>query len=88
MNDELINRSELLTAISRYSTLMNRVWPMWIEAVINTEPAVDAVPVIRCKDCIRHGSAICPMMHIGDEDYSDEDGYCFYGEKAEGDTNV
>ena len=57
------------------------VWDSWVE--INSAPIIDAVPVVRCKDCIWYaeketGEGWCsevmarPMPH---------NGFCSYGEK-------
>ena len=59
------------------------VWDSWVE--INSAPTVDAVPVVRCKDCIWYaeketGEGWCsevmarPMPH---------NGFCSYGEKED-----
>lgn len=60
---------------------------------INDLPAVDAVPVVRCKDCKHRGGYHCPMYHTetslddldGFDDYNvdktDGDGFCHRGEK-------
>ena len=39
---------------------------------INEAPTIDAVPVVRCKECRFRGNPLnCPMCH--EEDYYDED---------------
>ena len=59
------------------------VWVSWLE--INSAPIIDAVPVVRCKDCIWYaeketGEGWCsevmarPMPH---------NGFCSYGEKED-----
>ena len=60
--------------------------------VINL-PTVDAVPVVRCRECKRRGGYKCPMYHTetslddldGFDDYNidktDDDGFCHRGEK-------
>ena len=51
------------------------------EIAIGKTQAVDAVPVVRCKDCAKRGKGDCPM----EQDYpwisSDADGFCSYGER-------
>lgn len=48
-------------------------------------PTVDAVPVVRCKDCKKRGTGECPM----EQDYpwisTDSDDFCSYGERGEND---
>lgn len=55
--------------------------------------AVDAVPVVRCRECVFRGSDHCPMCHeecYYDEDdgndwvthdYTEDDGFCYCGER-------
>lgn len=53
-------------------------------------PTVDAVPAVRCKDCRRRGKrGECPLVHLviapdglkDIRDYSDDNGFCYYGDK-------
>ena len=54
---------------------------------INDAPTVDAVPVIRCRECkyaknakvTKKGFRICPALHMEIVD----DDYCSYGEREE-----
>lgn len=55
-------------------------------ADIKNLPAVDAVEVVRCKDCKYRGDAYeCPKhfahYHGEDSDFTVDDGYCELGEK-------
>ena len=59
-------------------------------AVLESEPAVDAVEVVRCKDCIgqstwyndaEYGCAVCGMSGMYPKS---EDGFCSYGLRKEG----
>lgn len=62
------------------------VWAEWIDM----RPTVNAVPVVRCKECWYYQNAklnakgflICPAsgMEITEDDY------CSYGERKEGNT--
>ena len=58
------------------------------ERVIDSQPTVDAVPVVRCKDCARcithKGVHICNKWRTFQE--VELDGFCSYGEK-EGSDN-
>ena len=48
--------------------------------IIKTAPAVDAVEVVRCKDCMARGRSFhCPMMYLGF--YPPDDWYCPEGRK-------
>ena len=48
---------------------------------------VDAIEVVRCKNCRYRGTIICPMVHEtlgnGLNDYSIDNGYCFRGKPKE-----
>lgn len=56
-----------------------------IQKLIADTPTVDAVPVVRCKDCKKLGTGECPM----EQDYpwisTDSDDFCSYGERREND---
>ena len=61
------------------------VWDSWVE--INIAPTIDAVPVVRCKDCIDYepepGTDLgwCPVCSFVRWD----DDFCSYGERKEAD---
>lgn len=110
MPDDLISRSALLRDMglenaikygnqtteqqhNSYSTLMKYE----IADYIQDAPAIDAVSVVRCRECKYRGSELeCPMCH--DEYYYDEDdggeyvtrdntednGFCHKGAKMDG----
>lgn len=56
------------------------------ESEIECAPTVDAIPVIRCKDCI-HRYSTCPMITIhptGSITFrAQDDWFCFMGERKE-----
>lgn len=63
--------------------------PKWVsDIVIDDAPTIDAVPVVRCKDCKHWGIhkslnvPWCFEMHID----KSEDGYCDSGDRREDDT--
>ena len=55
--------------------------------IIEQAPAVDAVAVVRCKDCKYRRTARCPMWfehyHSDQDDYTEDDGFCHCGERRE-----
>ena len=59
-----------------------------IEEWLNNAPTIDAVPVIRCKYCIRrYDTDECPMCFLIEGkyyEYTNENGYCDRGERKEG----
>ena len=79
----LINadRAELYDAIGR-NAFRNR---QDIIDLINNQPTVDAVEVVRCKDCIRrYDTDECPMCFLSEGQYYEftrDDGFCDRGER-------
>ena len=57
-------------------------------AFLKRQPTIDAVPVVRCQDCIRrYDTDECPMCFLIEGnycDYTNENGYCDRGERKEG----
>ena len=47
-------------------------------------PTVDAVPVVRCKDCKWFGLVSCAIQIVDDTDGPSEDDFCSFGEANEG----
>ena len=58
---------------------------------IDQAPTIDAVPVVRCKDCIRrYDTDECPMCFLIEGnycEYTNENGFCDRGERKEGADN-
>ena len=58
-------------------------------AVLEDTPAVDAVPVVRCRECKHRGTDDC-IFHIKGEPADEElllkldNDFCSYGERKEG----
>ena len=59
-----------------------------IEEWLSFAPTIDAVPVVRCKYCIRrYDTDECPMCFLIDGkyyEYTNENGFCDRGERKEG----
>ena len=55
--------------------------------ILREAPTVDAVEVVRCKDCRYRGLICCPAIHetIGNGlvDYATDNGYCWRGKPKE-----
>lgn len=74
-----------------YSTYASAVGE--IISIVDRRQTIDAVPVVRCKDCKHRGGYHCPMYHTetslddldGFDDYNvdrtDNNGFCHRGEK-------
>ena len=60
--------------------------------ILREAPTIDAVQVVRCKDCIRrYDTDECPMCFLIEGnyyDYTNENGFCDRGERKEGADNV
>ena len=58
---------------------------------IEEMPTIDAVPVVRCKDCIRrYDTDECQMCFLIEGkyyEYTNENGFCDRGERKEGADN-
>ena len=74
-----------------YSTLMKYEIADYIEDA----PTVDAIPVVRCKDCKHRGTPYnCPMRKLvmpfqgagSYEDCTEDEGFCHMGKPKEGDV--
>ena len=55
---------------------------------IDSQPTVDAVEIVRCKDCfyytpVEDNFGKCVFL-IGEHQYVVPDGYCYLGERKEG----
>ena len=77
------DRAELYDAIGR-NAFRDR---QDIIDLINNQPTVDAVEVVRCKDCIRrYDTDECPMCFLSEGQYYEftrDDGFCDRGERKE-----
>lgn len=55
---------------------------------IEEMPTIDAVTVVRCKDCIRrYDTDECPMCYLSEGkyyEYTNGNGFCDRGERKEG----
>ncbi len=61
-------------------------WNDALDAVANCEPTVDAVPVIRCKDCKHYVDEQCDRYAdetLGYVHSTQAEGYCWVAERKE-----
>lgn len=66
---------------------MPKMWYQGVEYAINHiihAPTVDAVEVVRCKDCFHFWDGVC-KAHI-DVIYVDDNDFCSYGERRKDET--
>lgn len=59
--------------------------------MIDDATTIDAVPVVRCRECKHHRKGACPMrsLHVatrgyGIQDNTVDDGFCHMGAKMDG----
>lgn len=54
------------------------------ESIIEGLPSIDAVPVVRCKDCKIRYTDRCGMFDVEAEwEWTEDNGFCQYGERKE-----
>jgi hypothetical protein len=54
-------------------------------SVLEDMQTVDAVPVIRCRECKYHNKPPCPMRLSFN--WTEDNDFCSYGERKDGDSN-
>lgn len=74
---------EFPTASGGFDEFVTNILPN----IIKNQPTIDAVPVVRCKDCMYWWSSakVCtnPSCYDLDFRYSEEDDYCSHGERCD-----
>lgn len=60
MDNDLISRSQACEMLLKQQQLT----PSVVRRVLLQVPTVDAVEVVRCKDCAKDGLFTCPMCYI------------------------
>ena len=51
--------------------------------IVKYAPTVDAVPVIRCKDCKWFGKSGCAILIVDESDEPKENDFCSWAERKE-----
>ena len=84
---DLVDRKELRDALYEADAVT-----MQGVKIINQFPAVNAVEVVRCKDCRKRNTWEC-AMHYESEDgkeqygWENDNDFCSWGERKDGDVN-
>ena len=85
----LIDADALIALIKK--RIKNSMIIGWLCSIIRDAPTIDAVPVVRCKDCIRrYDTDECPMCFLIEGkyyEYTNGNGFCDSGERKEGANN-
>ena len=104
MASDLISRTALLKAMDeRYKEIeTEKQYPFAsdeergltagfceVDELVNNQPTVDAVEVVRCKDCKYRNTEDCGMLYEcmscgGQWSWEYDNGYCSFGEKMDG----
>ncbi len=97
MNDA-ISRSAAIEALNQHSYETFSDYNTTVE-LLNELPSIDAVPVVRCKDCKYRFTLDCPMRHEEltydeddgydwiDHDYTSDDRFCNEGARTDGEAD-
>lgn len=89
----LIDADKLLTKVVAVSNSMGQVtWSAVSTIDILTAPTVDAVEVVRCKNCRKRHTWECAMHYESDDGkeqygWENDNDFCSCGERKEGDGN-
>lgn len=76
------------------NSIDNGMWTIGIDQAIDEQPTIDAVPVVRCKDCVNWLKDIdwCKIHSSitldGDWNMFDGNDYCSYGERKTDGRNI
>lgn len=90
---DLISRNKAKEELLSWAIVINKPDLLSREdalTVLDMMSAVDAVPVVRCKDCRKwHDPHECPMfaLEAGDYTTADGNGFCDYGERKYDETD-
>lgn len=79
--ETLLFKSNINPAYTRYLAMVGE--RTWMKHMIANAPTVDAVPVVRCREC-KHNSYCCRSINPYGECDND---YCSYGERKDGDAD-
>ena len=89
----LINREALLSYADLWASCGEHYTAEDVIMMIKTAPTVDAVPVVRCRECKHYatadfdGNILCGCtLHSAMVDIT-PDSFCSYGERKEGADN-
>ena len=70
---ELIDRQALKDYVNSLSTHPLNEWDTWgVLSAINKQPTIDAVPVVRCKDCVYYHKAHVKLDDGTELDYDSD----------------
>ena len=53
-----------------------------VRSILHSAKTIDAVPVVRCRECKYHNKPPCPMRLSFN--WTEDEDFCSYGERKEG----
>lgn len=79
----LIDADSAKLAVSDYKIFRCQLGGLMdVAEFIDDQPTIDAVPVVRCRECKYHNKPPCPMSLSFN--WTEDDDFCSYGERKEG----
>lgn len=81
----LIDVDRFIKSLSNFDLPTDTINACELRIMLYTEPKVDAVPVVRCKDC-KYFQQL-NRCSVRTESYSDPNGYCHLGVRKEEEEN-
>ena len=82
---KLIDGDELIELLlSTAITDKQREYSECVQYAVQKMPTVDAVPVVRCKDCKSFSHGYCRFL---DAKFVRPEGYCYWGERKDGEAH-
>ena len=82
MTDDLISRKKMAEDFEECNDRSHKWTPERVKGLIYRQPTVDAIPVVRCRECKYHNKPPCPMRLSFN--WTEDDDFCSYGELKEG----
>lgn len=82
---DLISRQAVIKTIERANGALywNNTLMKNLVLTMKAIPTVDAVPVVRCKDCKWFGDMGCAIRIVDDSDKPTENDFCSFAERSE-----
>ena len=56
-----------------------------VRSILHSAKTIDAVPVVRCRECKYHNKPPCPMRLSFN--WTEDNDFCSYGERKDGDSD-
>lgn len=85
--ERLIDADEVYKVLTDYYNHKTEIQHKALKEAIGRVPSIDAVEVVRCKDCKWRGELGCAVSIVDESDIPDDDDYCSWGERREDDNH-